>query len=196
MVRSFFSFLLTVGLVTVVLAQGKDSKYVGAEKCKNCHDAEDKGNQYGKWKEMVHSRAYGVLASDTAKTVAQKQGIQDPQKSDKCLKCHVTAFSEPEKKFEDSFDVKMGVQCESCHGPGQYHVKTRLAEAAEDEGEDIFGLEEEAEEYKELPKGEIIVKPEEKTCTVCHSKESPTFTDFKYDEKLKEIQHLDPRKKR
>lgn len=190
-----FSFMLVLGFMTVSFAGGQDgSKYVGVKKCKNCHNAESKGDQYGKWAKMKHSKAYETLASDKAKEVAEKLGVKDPQKDDKCLKCHETAFGKKDK-LDKSFKAQMGVQCESCHGPGGFHVKTRLADAAGDDEDDVFGSEEADEERKVLPKGEMTAKVEEKACTGCHSKESPTFKDFDFSERSEKIKHSDPRKK-
>lgn len=177
------------------LASAKDSKYVGAGKCKNCHDSKSKGDQYAKWKEMKHAKAYETLASDAAKEVGQKQEIADPQKSDKCLKCHVTAYEESADRKDKKFDMKLGVQCESCHGAGGAHVKARLAAAAEGDDDDLFGDDQE-EEITKIPAGEIVASPKEDLCKKCHNKESPSFKDFKFDERKKKIEHPDPRKKK
>lgn len=190
-----FSFMLVLGFMTVSFAGGQEgSKYVGVKKCKNCHNAASKGDQYGKWAKMKHSKAYETLASDKAKEVAAKLDVKDPQKDDKCLKCHETA-SGKKAELGSSFKAEMGVQCESCHGPGGFHVKSRLADAAGDDDDDIFGSEEEDEERKVLPKGEMTAKVVEKTCTACHSKESPTFKEFNFSERSGKIKHSDPRKK-
>ena len=186
---------MTVGTVAVVYAQGADSNYMGVEKCKNCHEAAAKGNQYAKWQQMKHSKAYDNLGTDQAKELGKKAGVDDPQKSDKCLKCHVTAFTEPAGRKDEKFDNTKGVQCESCHGPGGFHVKSRLAEASQDSG-DVFDTKEQP--YKELPAGEIIGQPDEATCKKCHNPESPTYKEFNFNEVIKsaEFQHPDPRKKK
>jgi len=177
----------------------KDSKYISATKCESCHNAEHKGDQWGKWKEVKHSSAYETLDSSTAERVAKEQGIEDPQKSPKCLRCHVTAFDVPKEKKTEDFKTELGVQCDSCHGPGAYHTDTQtdiLVELEFSEEENPFGSEED-DAYKPLPEGEIIVSPGEETCKECHNEESPTMKEeFNYEEELKEIRHLDPRKKR
>jgi hypothetical protein len=43
------------------LAQAKaeksgENKFIGADKCKNCHTAESSGNQWAAWREMDHAR--------------------------------------------------------------------------------------------------------------------------------------------
>lgn len=195
--------LLTVGMVGLVFAGSGDAKYVGVSKCKNCHASKEKGDQYGKWLEARHSKAFDTLASDKAKELGKAKGIDDPQKSDKCIKCHVTAFGVDASRLDSKFDNK-AVQCEACHGPGEKHVKARLAAAAEeDTGDDLFGLGEEegASERKAIPEGEIISTPEAKVCMGCHNSESPTHEESNedpqkiYEKKVKEIEHKDPRPK-
>jgi len=173
-----------------VFAQAKNAKYMGAEKCKNCHSSASMGDQYGKWKAEKHSNAYDNLAGPKAKELGQKQGIADPQASDKCLKCHTTAFGQSKDRLDAKFDPKLGVQCESCHGPGEKHVKARMTAAAE--GADALGA---GGAPSAISKDEINTKPDAKTCTGCHNKESPSFTSFDFDKMSKEIAHPNPKKK-
>ena len=63
-------FAVTVaGLMTALAQKQKNSKYASADRCKSCHDAPRKGNQWGKWKEDPHSKAYQTLGSEKAKEV-------------------------------------------------------------------------------------------------------------------------------
>jgi hypothetical protein len=156
-------------------------KYVGVQKCKNCHKAEEKGNQYGKWQETKHAHAFEALASPEAKKIAQERGIADPQQSEKCLKCHVTAFGLPEEHLDKKFDPKSGVQCETCHGPGEGHAKARMAAAFQ--GGDPKPAE-----------GEIIRKPTEEVCRKCHNQESPYYKEFSFREFFSKISHRRPEK--
>ena len=114
----------------------KPNRYIGAAKCKNCHSYEAAGDQYTAWTEMKHARAWDVLGTEEARKVAADLGIDDPQKSDRCLKCHTTGHGEPEEMFKKGFDLEMGVQCETCHGPGVLHLKARSAAAAIDDSVD------------------------------------------------------------
>ena len=103
-----------------VLAVDRDaSLYVGVKSCKMCHKTEKSGNQFGKWQEGPHAKAFEVLASPDAKDVAKKLGIDDPQKSGKCLMCHSTAYNWTETVQNAELPVDEGVSCESCHGPGK-----------------------------------------------------------------------------
>jgi hypothetical protein len=186
--RKAAAMVVALGIAGVVLAQAKSNKYVGVDKCKNCHSSAAIGNQYGIWKQEKHPHAFENLASDKAKEIGAKQGIPDPQTSDKCLKCHTTGFSAPKDQLDAKFDPKLGVQCEACHGPGGNHVKARMAAAASGSS-DMFGTGKAA-----IPAGEINAKPDAKTCTGCHNKESPTFTSFDFPSMYKQIAHPIPKK--
>jgi len=200
--------LAALALLGVVLAQGAGEKkaatataaagkFIGAEKCKNCHQSESTGNQYGSWHGAGHAKAFETLASDQAKEIAKAKGIADPQKSDQCLKCHTTAFGVAADLVKKGFDPKLGVQCESCHGPGENHVKARFAAAAKSGGEEGFGDEKgAAPAYQKLPEGELGPDVDQKTCLGCHNGESPTFKPFCFYERSAKIAHPDPRKPR
>ncbi|MCD6333008.1 MAG: cytochrome c family protein [Bacteroidales bacterium] len=82
-------------------------KYVGAAKCKMCHNKPPKGEQYKKWSQGPHAKAMKSLSADEAK---------DP----KCLKCHSTAAG-VDAGLKMGITVKEGVSCESCHGPGSMY---------------------------------------------------------------------------
>jgi hypothetical protein len=192
--KSAWGAIAIFTLLGFVLAQGgkeakasaAGNKYIGAEKCKNCHSSDASGNQFAAWQKADHSKAFERLASDEAKKVAKEKGIDDPQKSDKCLKCHTTAFGLAADAIKKGFDPKQGVQCETCHGPGDAHMKARFAAAADAKPGEV----------QKIPEGEIISKIDQKTCLVCHNDESPTFKPFCFYERLAKIQHFDPRKER
>ena len=161
------------------------SKYIGAKKCKNCHSSDETGNQYGHWESGPHAKAYEVLASDAAKKAAAAAGIDDPQKSDKCMKCHQTAFGVAEGEIKKGFDATAGVQCESCHGPGEAHMKARMMAAAA--GGDTPAP---------IGEGEIINSPPDSTCTGCHNEESPSYKPFCPQVFHQKVRHLNPKKER
>lgn len=160
-----------------------DNQYVGAEKCKSCHNAASKGDPYGAWLKSEHHKAYETLAGDKAKAQAKEKGIADPQKDKACVACHVTAYEVPAALKGKKFDQTQSVQCESCHGPGGNHAKARLA--AEDEA---------PEKVVQLPKGEIVQVPPPETCKQCHNEKSPNYKPFDYTAYVKKIAHLDPRR--
>jgi hypothetical protein len=163
-----------------------ENRYIGAAQCRSCHKSTAAGNQYGKWESVKHSDAFVTLGTDQAKELAKKAGVEDAQKDPKCLKCHVTGAGEPAERFADSFEPEMGVQCQSCHGPGELHKKTRFAAAAN------------AKPGERMTVGadEINSHPSPQSCLTCHNKESPTYKPFCFAKFQKEIRHLDPRKER
>lgn len=188
-----------LGLVGLALASStpgaqdpKPNRYIGSAKCKNCHQFEGGGAQYAAWEEAKHASAYEVLASDEAKRVGAELGIADPQQSDQCLKCHVTGHGEPAEIFKKGFDLTLGVQCETCHGPGENHMRARFRAAAMEE--DL--PEGQVPPYVKVPDGEIITTPSREVCYGCHNSESPSFKAFCFHERVSKIRHLDPRKPR
>ena len=113
----------------LILAAKKEKEvkhqYVGVSKCAMCHKSKARGNQVGQWKETAHAKAYTALATEAAKETGKKLGVEDPQKSPKCLKCHVTAYGVEKELLGSKYSVEDGVGCESCHGPGSRHVRAR-----------------------------------------------------------------------
>lgn len=164
------------------------SKYIGAEKCKNCHKNEASGDQYGHWTKSSHAKAFETLASDKAKEIAKAKGIEDPQKSDQCMQCHQTAFGVAAEEIKKGFDAQKGVQCESCHGPGEQHMKARMAAAAKGGGDPSV--------RQTMGAEEILSHVEATTCTNCHNEKSPTFKPFCVHQRAATITHADPRHKR
>jgi hypothetical protein len=183
-----------LGMVTLTLAASPSSEpaqakkvnhYIGAQKCKNCHSNADNGNQFDCWTKSKHAEAFKSLASDAGKKLATEKGIADPQKDDKCTKCHVTGFGLADDQFKGKFD-RTGVQCEVCHGPGEAHMAARMAAAAAEEKPD-------PKVRKVLPEGEIALNGNPKFCQGCHNAESPSFKNFCYHERMEKIAHYDPR---
>jgi hypothetical protein len=164
-----------------------DNKYIGADKCKSCHGKAEVGDQYGHWKQMKHAKAFETLASDAAKKIVAEKGIADAQKADQCVKCHVTAFGVPPANIKKGFELADGVQCETCHGPGEKHMKARFAAAASAD---------KAGGPQAVPADEIVLSPDQKVCLECHNAESPTFESFCFHEFSAKVRHRDPRKER
>jgi len=103
--RTLFIALLALFASGTMLAQ--NFKYIGAPKCKMCHNKPDKGEQYNKWLEGPHANAMTKLSAEEAK---------DP----KCLKCHSTV-GHIDAKLVSGIKAEEGVSCESCHGPGSMY---------------------------------------------------------------------------
>ena len=93
------------------------AKYVGAEKCGECHT-----KAFAKWSETGHASAFDSLREG-------RRGISrifDPE----CLSCHVTGWHPQQVLRYDSGYVNekvsahlLGNQCENCHGPGSQHIE-------------------------------------------------------------------------
>lgn len=162
------------------------NRYVGAKTCKGCHSAADRGDQFGKWEAEQHSHAWETLGTDAAKKVGAEHGVSDPQNDPKCLECHVTAFGVAEAEIKKGFDLKLGVQCETCHGPGEQHFKSRMqAMAGGDSGT-----------YPEIPADEIHAPASADLCKKCHNERSPSYKPFCFHEYSAKIRHLNPKKPR
>lgn len=105
------TFLLGLFVIFSSVVNAQDAKYIGAAKCKMCHNKAEKGEQYNKW-----------LASPHAKAMQSLKGADAT--NPKCLKCHSTAAG-VDQGLIASITVVEGVSCESCHGPGSlYKVAT------------------------------------------------------------------------
>ncbi len=155
-------------------AAAPEHEFVGAQKCKMCHQKPEQGEQYHIWQESKHAKAMESLKTPEAKEIAVKLGIDDPATSGKCVKCHSTAYGFSEAKVTDVISVEEGVSCESCHGAGKDYMKKSIMEDKE----------------QAIAKGLII--PDEQTCRKCHNPEAPTFQSFDYQERWEKIKHPIP----
>lgn len=168
------SLLLTAN----AFAEGRDAAdYVGVKTCKICHSKEDSGNQYAKWQASPHAKAFETLGTAEAKEIAKKQGIDDPQKSGKCLKCHSTAYNFTESVVAEKIKPEDGVVCESCHGPGKKFMNMSTMKDRE----------------KAIAAG--LVYPATESCKLCHNNQSPTFKSFDEKTMVEKIAHPDPKVK-
>lgn len=150
-------------------------QYVGVTKCAMCHKSKARGNQVAAWESAKHSKAYETLGSDAAKEIGKKMGIEDPQKSPKCLKCHVTAYGVDAKLLGSKYSMEEGVGCESCHGPGGDYMKLSVMK-----------------DQKQAIEAGLIL-PTEEVCVGCHNDESPTYQKFTYKEFYAKIAHPRPK---
>ena len=175
--RIVITFLL---IVPVALFAQSKPKYIGAKACMPCHMTPKSGAAYKIWQTSAHAKAFATLATPAALEIAKKKGIADPQKDEKCMKCHDTAFGVAAAQLAPSFKPGEGVGCEVCHGPGSEY-KTMQVMKDIDTGK---------------VKGEtvgLISKPDEKSCVKCHNAESPTFKAFNFAEMSKKIAHPTPK---
>jgi len=162
-----------------VWADGSDAaNYAGVKMCAMCHKKDDSGNQFAKWQASPHAKAFEALGTDKAKEIGKKLGIDDAQKSGKCLKCHSTAYNFTETCATEKIKPEDGVTCESCHGPGKkYMMKSTM-------------------EDKEKAIAAGLIHPATKQCTLCHNDKSPTFKSFDEKAMFEKIAHPDPKVKK
>ena len=164
--------ILSLSLINIGFGGESESKYMGVFKCKICHaNVKLGGTEYQVWEKSTHAKAYQTLASEKAKAKAKELGIDDPQKSEKCYKCHVTGYGVDKSRFDQKFKIEDGVQCEECHGPGEGYYP-RFVMQKRDES---------------IKKGLVI--PDEKVCVKCHNEESPFYKKFNFKEFFAKMDH-------
>ena len=151
-------------------------KYIGADKCKLCHNKPATGDQYGKWLKDPHSQALKTLGNQASLDYAKKNGIADPAKEAKCLKCHST-FDRSDAKLRATILQTEGVSCETCHGPGSMYktpaIMKNLAQS----------------------KNMGLIVPDKTLCLQCHNKDNPFYKEFNYETYSAKIAHPNPAKK-
>ena len=187
LVGIFFSTKL---VAEMLVAESRDpANYVGVKMCGVCHKKEDGGNQFGKWQESPHAKAYELLGTAAAKEAGQRVGVDNPQTSAKCLKCHSTAYNFTETVATQKITPEDGVTCESCHGPGKNYGKKATMENRQEA----------------IAAG--LIYPASKSCNLCHNDQSPTWkadrfttkdgkkVGFDFEQAYEKIKHSDPKVK-
>ena len=155
--------LLVVGMLPT--ASAKEHMFVGAAKCRSCHKKELIGNQYEAWQKGAHAKAFATLKGDKAIKIAKEKGLaKPPHESPECLKCHVTAHGVAAAQIRYPIKPSDGIQCESCHGPGNDYRKKKVM----------------SDEKKAIAAGMWQPGKEEKLCTSCHNDESPSWDPKKF----------------
>ena len=102
-----------------------------------------------------------MLTTSRGYESASAAGITgNPQHSPRCLKCHATGGGYTTNAFLETFDLRDGVQCESCHGPGSDYASKGVMQ------------DEAAARAKGLRKVSV------ETCRSCHRDSSKKKFDF------------------
>ncbi len=150
------------------------AKYVGNEVCGTCHVRE-----YKKWLGTRHARTWVMLGmSEKADRVKSQFNVtaSSQQYSAICLKCHGTAADTPPEFRLPTFHVEEGVQCETCHGPGERYATAEIMK----------------DKQKAISLG--LRMPTKEVCLDCHKpKPSHAFLNrkpFDFDEFYKKIAHM------
>lgn len=151
-----------------------DHEFIGAKKCSMCHKTPKQGEQFPLWEASAHAKAFETLGTPEAKEAGAKLGVDNPQTSGKCLKCHSTAYGFSESVVSAAIPVEEGVSCESCHGPGKDYMKMSVMKD------------------RALAIAAGLEIGDESTCVKCHNAESPTFKGFDYASHWDKIKHPVP----
>lgn len=146
-------------------AERDPANYTGVKACGICHNKEETGKQLDIWKAGPHAKAFETLGTPAAKEAGAKRGIDNPQTSPKCLKCHSTAYHFSEEIKTEKIKPEDGVTCESCHGPGKKYMPKKVMENRNDA----------------IANG--LVYPATESCTKCHNEESPSWNPELYTTK-------------
>ena len=163
MVRIIFIVGLILCFFTT-FAAAKDSPkigYTGAETCKKCHR-----KTWRSWNKTKMAQSFDILKPNSridAKKKADLDPNRDYSKDRKCLPCHTTGYGQPGGFVSvEKTPLLVGVQCESCHGPGK-------------ECSTIMELRGRTYELQELMEAGLRPKPVT-VCSTCHNADSPTLT--------------------
>lgn len=178
-IRSFMASVVCV-LFLMVSVQAQH-KYIGTKMCGMCHKTEKQGSQLGIWQKSKHAEAYKTLTTAKANETAKAKGLTKPAaEAPECLECHTLGKTVDAKLLEKTFDMKEGVQCETCHGPGSEYKsitimkdKKKAVEAGMTEHKDTAAI--------------------EKHCKTCHNEKSPFYKEFKFQERWNQIKHPVPK---
>ncbi len=134
--------------------------FVGSKSCESCHEP-----SYKVWKKSGHAKAWPTLVN-----------LDPPRNYDpECISCHVvgwhpTNYFPYESGFLSEAETPhlVDVGCESCHGPGEKHVKAEEHATPEAIRE-------------QLRKAMVITKEESEKhqCMSCHDGDNSPDFDFK-----------------
>lgn len=173
MKKLFFTFGLLFMAGSVLF--GQDFEYIGAAKCKMCHNKPATGEQFKIWSAGPHANAMKSLSNEASMKYAAENGIADPTTDAKCIGCHSTAGA-IDANLNMGVKPDEGVSCESCHGPGSKYKSNAIMK----------------DRAKAIENGMIV--PDKNTCLGCHNEKNPFHKPFNYEEALKKIAHPNPAK--
>ncbi|MGL4595184.1 MAG: multiheme c-type cytochrome [Thermoguttaceae bacterium] len=135
-------------------------KFVGSKTCADCHE-----ESYKTWKKSPHSDAWKSLSD-----ISIPSRTNDPE----CIACHVDGWSVRDLlPYQHGFlDITTtphlsNVGCESCHGPGENHVK---AEQGSDKKLQ--------EEFRRAARLTVENGAAKKRCIECHDGDNSPHFDF------------------
>jgi len=119
----FVLLVLLFGSVGIQAQEMELPRYVGRDVCLECHDGDHEAPACSQERKEPHGRSYQVLSDPRAAHIAIVSGVPEkPVESLICLGCHTAGSDVGPRWWAPTFDVTVGVQCESCHGVGSLHV--------------------------------------------------------------------------
>lgn len=177
--KSLVCLTLVLILTQLSIAQDKNS-FVGVSVCSPCHKTEKQGKQVEIWEKSKHAEAFKTLQTEKADSIAKSLGHATPAaETIACLKCHASGYDTEKTFIGEKFDVKDGVQCETCHGPGSNYKSLKIMKDRE----------------LAIKNGLKMYDKPETLCTGCHNSESPTFAGFEFAAMWDKIKHPVPSEK-
>ena len=176
--RVIVALSVVAGFVAIsgqAFAEGEDTDaYAGVKMCIMCHKKDAEGKLVQIWQDGPHAKAVETLGTPEAKAMGAKVGVADPQKSEKCLICHTTAYDGKNTVQTQKNPVESGVTCESCHGAGKnYKTKTIMSDRKQSEAAGM-------------------IYPATKSCVKCHNEKSPAWNPERYTTKDGKKTGFDP----
>jgi len=141
--------------------------HIGAQACKVCHNTEAKERRWDTWMNTKHADALETLKGEWSARIAKERGLAVPAyEAPECLRCHVTAYDAAQARPLARILPHEGVQCETCHGPGEAHQRdAQRAWVEKEAGVDVAAK---------------IDLPDRSNCLQCHNAESPTWDPARY----------------
>jgi len=134
--------------------------YVGAQACTDCHETATRV-----WRQSKHAKAWQSL---------QKTAVPPRDFDPECIACHVVGWNTSERLpyrggflSEKETPQFINVGCESCHGPGENHVRAEM-------GTDT-ALQARLRSASRLPVESGAAK---KQCLTCHDGNNSPHFDF------------------
>ena len=175
MKHSLFIFISL--FISVAVSAQQNTRYVGADNCKSCHNSAEKGAQYDSWQRSPHAHALRSLSSAKATEFASKNKIDNPSRDARCLKCHST-YDVASADSRGGIRQDEGVSCEACHGKGSAY---RSEEIMKD---------------RNLAMRNGLTWQNEMQCVLCHNPGSPFYKEFNYKVFIEKAKHTDPTRDR
>jgi hypothetical protein len=109
---------------------------------------------------LCHPQAWEIWKDSPHSRAASSLSAQQ-QKDPRCLSCHAP----------DADKGVSEVSCETCHGGGQFYSQRYVMKDAE------------------LARAVGLSDPTERLCLKCHDANAPSLRPFRFEEKLKRIDH-------